>query len=239
MKTALSTQHYLPEPLIPASAYPSYALIFANGDVNDGEMVRRALAEAGGDALLIAADGGARVARYLGFTVHAVIGDMDSITAADLQRLERSGAQVLRSPAEKDETDLELALLYAAEQGAEHIRVIGAMGDRLDQTISNLYLLALPVLAGRDARVVAGRQEAFLLPSGGGVIEGAPGDTVSLLPLNGTAHRVRTEGLYYPLEDEDLVFGPARGVSNVMTGARAKVTSDGGVLLVLHTLGRA
>jgi thiamine pyrophosphokinase len=224
---------------IPSPAHPTYALIFANGDVNDGEMVRRALAEAGPDALLIAADGGARVARYLGFTVHAVIGDMDSITALDLQRLERAGAVVLRSPAEKDETDLELTLLYAAEQGVAHIRVLGAMGDRLDQTISNLYLLALPPLAGRDARVVAGRQEAFLLPAGGGEIEGAPGDTVSLLPLNGTAHGVTTDGLYYPLNDEDLVFGPARGVSNIMTGDRARVTTDGGVLLVLHTLGRA
>ncbi|HYO88965.1 MAG TPA: thiamine diphosphokinase, partial [Candidatus Limnocylindrales bacterium] len=168
----------------------------------------------------------------------AVIGDMDSITAADLQRLERAGAQVLRSPVEKDETDLELALLYAAGQGVEHLRVFGAMGDRLDQTISNLYLLALPALAGRDARIVAGRQEAFLLPAHG-VIEGAPGDTVSLLPLNGTVHGVTTEGLHYPLRDEDLVFGPARGVSNVMTGTRARVTTGGGVLLVLHTLGRA
>lgn len=202
-------------------------------------MVRRTLTEAGADALLIAADGGARVARYLGFTVHVVIGDMDSITALDLQHLERLGVAVQRSPAEKDETDLELALLYAARRDVKHIRVLGAMGDRLDQTISNLYLLALPALAGRDARVVAGRQEAFLLPAGGGVIQGAAGDTVSLLPLNGMARGVTTSGLYYPLKDEDLVFGPARGVSNVMTGSEAIVSLDGGVLLVLHTLGRA
>lgn len=202
-------------------------------------MVRRALAEAGSDALLIAADGGARVARYFGLTVHAVIGDMDSIMAVDLAQLERAGAQVLRFPAEKDETDLELALIYAAEHDVQTIRIIGAVGDRLDQTFSNLYLLELPQLAGRDVRVVAGRQEAGLLPPGGGDILGAPGDTVSLLPLNGTAHGVYTEGLQYPLHDEDLVFGPARGVSNVMTGDKARVTLRSGTLLVIHTMGRA
>ncbi len=37
-----------------------HALIFANGDVNDGPMVRRALAAAS-EPLVLAADGGARV----------------------------------------------------------------------------------------------------------------------------------------------------------------------------------
>ena len=230
----------LQEPTIPlAPIHPTHALIFANGDVNDGELVRRALAGAGDGALLVAADGGARVARHFGLDVHTVIGDMDSISAEDLAQLEQAGAQVLRYPAEKDETDLELALIFAAEQGAAHIRVIGAVGDRLDQTLGNLYLLALPALAGKDVRIVAGRQEAWLLPPGGGEISGAPGDTVSLLPVNGTAHGVRTEGLHYPLRGEDLIFGPARGVSNVMTGTTARVTIAGGLLLVIHTLGRA
>lgn len=190
------------------------------------------------ETLLIAADGGARVAFALGLSVRVVIGDLDSITADELALLEGAGARVLRYPAEKDETDLELALLYAAGQGATRIRILGAMGDRLDQTISNLYLLALPALAGRDVRIVAGRQEAYLLPAGG-VIMGAPGDTISLLPLNGPAHGVRTEGLEYPLRGEDLIFGPARGVSNLMNGTTARVTVESGLLLVVHTLGRA
>jgi len=201
--------------------------------------VRRALAAVDGETLLIAADGGARLARHFGLGVHAVIGDMDSIAADDLTQLELAGAQVRRYPAEKDETDLELALIFAAEQGVASIRVIGALGDRLDQTLGNLYLLALPALAGKDVRIVAGRQEAWLLPPGGGKIDGAPGDTVSLLPVNGPAQDVRTEGLQYPLRGEELVFGPARGVSNVMTGTTARVTVGAGRLLVIHTLGRA
>lgn len=214
------------------------ALIFANGAIEDGEMVRRALTD-GDDALIIAADGGARVAAHYGRRVDAVIGDMDSLTADELAALRAQHATILRYPAEKDETDLELALMWAVEQGADWLRVIGATGGRLDQMLSNIYLLALPILDGRDVKLVAGAQATWLARAGRIEIDGAVGDTISLIPLNGTVHGVTTEALYYPLKDEDLYFGPARGVSNVMTTIRAAVTVRAGVLLVVHTIGRA
>jgi thiamine pyrophosphokinase len=214
------------------------ALIFANGDIDDGAMVERALAHAP-DALIVAADGGARVAAHYGLTPGAVIGDMDSLSADELAALAASGTQMLRYPAEKDETDLELALLWAVERGADWLRVIGATGGRLDQILSNIYLMALPALAGRDAQLVAGKQAAWLAHAGTTEIFGAPGDTISLIPLSGIVRGVRTDALYYPLRDEDLFFGPARGVSNVMTGEHAAVSLREGVLLVVHTIGRA
>ncbi|NWG18344.1 MAG: thiamine diphosphokinase [Chloroflexi bacterium] len=213
-------------------------LILANGDVNDGPLVRQALAAAP-DAWVIAADGGARLARFWGLPVHTLIGDMDSLPAAEVTALAESGTEVQRYPEEKNETDLELAFIRAAGQGAVWIRVLGAVGDRLDQTLSNVYLLALPALVGRDVRLLAGKQEIWLLHPGESVIQGAAGDTVSLIPLNGDVSGVRTENLYYALRDETLVFGPARGISNVMQAGTARVWIREGILLVVHTLGRA
>ncbi|CAG0971171.1 thiamine pyrophosphokinase [Anaerolineae bacterium] len=213
------------------------ALIFANGDVNDGPMVQRAIA-GWQDTLRIAADGGARTAAALDVPVTIVIGDMDSLSSDELADLEPR-AEILRYPPEKNETDLELALLYAVAHGATWIRIVGAVGDRLDQTLSNVYLMALPALAKVSVRMVAGKQETWLMGAGQHTIEGQAGDTLSLIPLNGTVRGVQTDGLYYPLRDEDLIFGPARGVSNVMNGAKAGVTVREGVLLVVHTLGRA
>ena len=217
---------------------PLKTLIFANGDANDGPMVRRAL-DAAPDAWVIAADGGARQAAYYGRAVHTLIGDMDSLTPAEVETLAANGADVQRHPEEKDETDLELALLWAAGQGATWIRVIAAIGDRLDQTLSNVYLLALPGLRGLDVRLVAGTQEAWLLYPGEMVISGSAGDTLSLLPISGAARGIRTENLYYPLRDETLTFGPARGLSNVLTGDMARVWLEDGVLLAVHTIGKA
>lgn len=214
------------------------ALIFANGDALDGPMVRKWL-ERGAGATIIAADGGAHVATQYGLRPHLVIGDMDSVTAELLADLEANGVKIARFPAAKDETDLELALIAAAEADHNPIIVFGGVGNRLDQTLANVYLLALPGLEGRTVRMAAGREEVALLRPGEHVIHGKPDDTISLLPIGGAADGVRTEGLAYPLRGETLKFGPARGVSNVMLGAEARVWLGKGFLLLIHTDGRA
>jgi thiamine pyrophosphokinase len=50
---------------------------------------------------------------------------------------------------------------------------------------------------------------------------------------------VRTTGLAYPLHNETLKFGPARGVSNVMDGHSAEISLETGWLLLIHTEGKA
>lgn len=214
------------------------ALVFANGDSGDGPMVRRVLAEFAG-AWVIAADGGARQALHFGLSIHTLIGDIDSLDEQEFAALSRSVKDIRRYPAEKNETDLELALLLAASDGAAQIRIISAIGDRLDQTLANVYLLALPELKRLDVRIVAGGQECWLAYPGEQVIQGAAGDTVSLIPVGGSASGIRTENLYYSLNHEVLSLGPARGVSNVMQGASARVWIKKGNLLVVHTIGHA
>jgi thiamine pyrophosphokinase len=202
-------------------------------------MVQRALEQALiASALMIAADGGARAALHFGVLPQVVIGDMDSLEESELDVLEENGATILRYSPHKNETDLELALLYAVNDGATTIRIIGAVGDRLDHTLSNITLLALPALGSCDVRLVSGEQDTWLMPPGTCTIDGAAGDTVSLLPLNGDVDSIRTDGLQYALRDETLHFGPARGVSNVMTGSRATITTADGILLIVHTVGQ-
>jgi thiamine pyrophosphokinase len=214
------------------------ALVFANGDLNDGPAVQTALRVAP-ESLIVAADGGARLALACGLAPQVVVGDLDSLTPDEVGDLRERGAEIVRYPAEKDETDLELALMIAARRGAAWIRVIGTIGGRVDQTLANISLLTLPDLAGRDTRLVAGPQTLWLIGPGEHPLGGAPGDTISLLPLAGDARDVRTDGLEYPLRGETLRFGPARGVSNVMLGASARVALSAGLLIVVHTPGRA
>lgn len=219
-----------------------HALIFANGELNDGAMVQRALKFALASqrsALIVAADGGARHALALDLQPRVVIGDMDSSTEDELSTYAAAGAEILRYPAEKNETDLELALMLVAERGAKWIRIIGAVGDRLDQTMANVYLMALPQLVLTDTRMVAGKQEIRLMPAGDHTLIGVPGDTISLLPVSGDVRGITTDGLYYPLHHDTLVFGPARGVSNVLSETRARVRVESGTLMCVHTIGRA
>lgn len=222
-------------------------VIFANGDIQDEPLVKQLIPvfHAGAsNVFVIAADGGLRAALRYGLKPALIIGDMDSVTPEELSPFEAdSDVTIVKRPAEKDETDLELALLWVAQHidagEVESITIIGGLGGRVDQTLANLYLLALPQLRGYDIRLIDGGQEIKLLRPGTHTIEGAQGNTISLIPLGGAVAGIHTDGLYYPLRGETLNFGPARGVSNVMTQDTATISLTDGALLLTHTLGRA
>jgi thiamine pyrophosphokinase len=208
------------------------AVIFANGEFRD-DWGAQGFFRAGD--LVIGADGGTRNALSIGVTPDVVIGDLDSLSSDELAAVRQTGSRVVRFSPRKDETDLELALLHAAAQGPSEIIVLAAIGGRLDQTIANLMLLALPELRHLDVQIVDGRQRALIIPCGtaGRTVSGRPGDTVSLIPLGGDVCGVMTRGLEWALKDETLVFSRARGVSNVLAGCSACIHVREGVLLCI------
>jgi thiamine pyrophosphokinase len=67
------------------------------------------------------------------------------------------------------------------------------------------------------------------------VLGGRVGDLVSLFPFGDDALGVATDGLAYPLRDEPLRFGPARGLSNVRSSPEARVSLRAGRLLIVET----
>lgn len=209
------------------------AVIFANGVFTDRRQARDLLRA---DDTIIAVDGGTRHAWESGVDPDLVIGDLDSLSREERERLRASGAEVSSYSPEKDRTDLELALLQAASEGMQEIVILAAIGGRLDQTIANLLLLTLPDLRDCQVSIVHDGQVVFVIRDEG-LIEGHPGDTVSLIPLGGDAVGVTSQGLEWSLEDDTLHFGPARGVSNVLEEEQASVRVRQGLLLcvVTHT----
>lgn len=208
-------------------------VIFANGIIDNPAEAARWVRP--GDCV-VAADGGTRHALAAGLTPDHVIGDLDSLSPEQRARLEAAGTTLHAHPPAKDETDLELALMWAAAQpDVEAIVILGALGGRPDQMLANLLLLALPALAGRET-VIADDAWTIRCLRGGetATFHGQPGDTLSLLPLGGDATGVTTGGLAYPLRDETLHFGLTRGVSNVFDGETATVSLRTSLLWCLH-----
>lgn len=206
-------------------------IIAASTDADTGSLPRLAQSA----DLIIAADGGAARALAAGVRPHVVVGDMDSLAPDVLHSLRQAGVEIVTVPSRKDETDLELALVEAVRRGADDITIAGALGGRLDHTLGNVYLLAMPQLRGRRVRLVDGRVEAFVIWEQAN-IRGQRGDTVSLIPLTPEVRGIETEGLEYPLRRESLFMGPGRGISNVMLGPVARVSTADGILLavVIH-----
>ncbi len=206
-------------------------LIFANGDIDEVEWIRPYLESA---TAIIAADGGTRHLLALGSPPDIVIGDFDSLSATVKYWLESKNTQFIFHPADKDETDLELALEYAAAHYDQDIWLFGALGGRLDQTLANILLLAHPCLKDKTVQIVNQYERAWLTTVET-EIQGAVADIVSLIPLGGPVHIDSTTGLKWSLQDEQLFFGPARGVSNVMTATTARIHVRSGRLLCIHS----
>jgi thiamine pyrophosphokinase len=213
----------------PEEGFLLRVVIFANGILSEPQST---LAQIRPDDMIIAADGGALHSLALGIRPDIVIGDFDSLDPADLAQLENSGTKLIRHPARKDYTDLELALAHAQQLGASQILIFGALGNRWDQTLANLLLPAAEDFSKLDIRLVDGPQEIFLVRSGQmTIIRGNPGDTLSLIPLYGDAIGIITKGLEYVLDDGTLRFGSTRGISNVLLENTAGISCKKGMLV--------
>jgi thiamine pyrophosphokinase len=188
------------------------------------------------EADVIAADSGLRVAESLGLRVHHLVGDFDSLDAAAVDAAAASGTTVDRHPAEKDATDLELAVDAAIARGARRIVVVDGGGDRLDHLLGNLLLLASPAFDGVQIEAFSGTAR-ILLARGGDppvTIGGALGSFVTLLPVGGPALGITTRGLRYRLSGEELLPGTTRGISNELAAHTGSVQLESGVLLVVQ-----
>ncbi len=208
----------------------SRALIFVNSPLENPGAARAFVQP---EDVILAADGGARIALSLGLIPKAILGDLDSLSEAETKVFEDMGVHILRYPVAKDETDLELTLNYALGAGYSPIIIMGGHAGRLDQSIANLALLSAPAAIQAGTGFDDGVTEARFIAESG-VIHGQPGDLVSLIPWGVAAEDVLTDGLAYPLNRETLHPSRARGVSNRMLGEAASVRLKRGLLLCVH-----
>lgn len=174
--------------------------------------------------IVIAVDGGGAICLEGGVTPDAMVGDLDSARSETVDELLARGVPIYRYPAEKDATDLELAIGEARRQGAGEIVVTAATGGRLDHTLGTLAALAAaadlrPEIAEPDLSgwllSRSGRQELAL---------NGLGATVSLIPWGGIA-LVSARGVRWPLNRADLSPEATLGVSNIVSSAQGATFS--------------
>ena len=207
----------------------TFAVVLAGGDVPKA----RVLEGIGDAAQVVAADGGVKIARTLGLPVNVVIGDLDSSSEGDLAWARAEGAEIEQHPTDKDKTDLELALGYADETGADRIIVVGIEGGRLDHEFGNWAAIS----ARRNARIEAhgDRGVVTVLHADGHAdleMSGSPGELISVVARLGVASGVTTTGLRWELDDATLSPCQTRGISNEFELETASVRLEAGTLMV-------
>ena len=185
--------------------------------------------------LVLAADSGAEHACAAGRSVDVLVGDLDSIAGETLAAALAGGAVVEAHPADKDATDLELALDAALRRGADEITVIGGGGGRLDHLLGNAAVISSPALRAASVRWVLEQETAYVIHAGRGrtTIPAADRSSFSVVPMGGNATGVAVSGAKWNLSDAVLNAGSSLGVSNRVRGAEITVEVGGGALLVI------
>lgn len=200
------------------------AALILNGDT----FTRKKIAE----DYIVCADNGYRMCKELGIVPDVIVGDMDSIE----EKLENipDTVEKLRFPSKKDETDGELAMNILISRGYNRVNVYGADGGRLDHIIGNISLVYAAAQMGCRAVLKTNLCDMYLV---NGYFEHSAqiGDKISIVPYNGDAHIIKTEGLEYPVEDRVLKAGTTLGISNVAIAENVVVSVGSGYALVFRT----
>lgn len=191
------------------------------GAMEPGEIVLPA------GALVIAADGGLVHLERRGAAPDLIVGDFDSLGRVP------AGANVLRHPVEKDDTDMLLAIREGLARGCGRFLLYGGLGGRPDHAYANLQALVFLARRGGQGWLLGDGCAATAIRNGR--LDFPPGrrGTVSVFCPDGEAKGVDLTGLLYPLRDAVLTSSFPLGVSNRFTGEAASVSVREGTLLVM------
>lgn len=192
---------------------------------------------------VIAVDGGLTSAIRLGIYPNLLVGDFDTYGREKILEYQRnSGLPMEIHKPEKDETDTELAFRSAIKYGFRHADVIGATGGRIDHEISNIHLLLQAKRQGLLASLYDKKNRVYLLDAS--VEQGKIfhrneiyGKYISFLPLSEEVKGITLRGFKYPLTKKDISIleNPSLCVSNEMSGERAEMTFDQGILICVES----
>lgn len=187
----------------------------------------------GSEVVSIGVDRGISIFLKAGLDADYYLGDLDSIDPEDIPAIPAERLQ--KFPAEKNASDLELALELCVDLGLSQVEVYGATGTRWDHSFSNLLMLKHFYDLGLRVILVNEKNRAMVLSSH----QIIPKEEVesyrylSILPISMEGILVSEVGVKYPLDHEHLQFGQTRGISNESLGVDVEIDVIEGVALLI------
>ncbi len=183
-----------------------------------------------------AVDRGADVCRAATVAPEIFIGDADSSAASSWQWLEALQVTMLRYPADKDDSDLQLALreLTNRHPGAAAL-LTGGWGGRFDHAWSNVASLIQAMQWGMGPAALVDQAEAMFLLSGGQQLTfdfAQLPKIISLIPLTTDCEQVVSDGVHWPLSGVNLSMHAPAAISNRLAenSQRLRVGLQAGIL---------
>ena len=180
---------------------------------------------------VICADGGLEKAENLKLIPNIIIGDLDSVNKIVLKKYLDMNIELIKYPAEKNYTDMELAIEYAVEKQFKDIVLIGASGSRLDHTMANIMLIERYFKIGIKIKIIDNNNYIQIVTSNM-VINNKKDYYVSIVPITDIIVGITLVGFKYPLNDVNVKRGSTLCISNQITSDKGNIILQSGTALV-------
>ncbi len=199
------------------------------------------------DREIIAVDGGTNILYNLNLIPKKIVGDLDSIDNNVLEHYKNLGVDIIKLDKEKDHTDFEVALLgYVPnktgrfnekdikQENFENLKntdilVLGATGNRLDMTLSNLKKLHnIP-----NITFISENFETIKYINKTTTFKNLKDKTFSIIPIT-DIEKLTLKGFKYPL-NENNISNDLGLVSNIVISDEAIIEFEKGEMYIIHT----
>ncbi|MFC0229945.1 thiamine diphosphokinase [Bhargavaea ullalensis] len=190
------------------------------------------------DAVFYGADRGALRLVRSGIRPVVSVGDFDSVSELELEEIRSGSGRLLRMPAEKDETDTELALLEAVAAGPDRITLTGVTGGRLDHAQSALHAVCRLQAAHPEIRFrILDRfnELTFLLPGENRIRKRAEFPYVSFFSFGERVEGMTLRGFRYEADGGLLLPGTTLYTSNELLSEVCTISFQTGICLMIRS----
>jgi thiamine pyrophosphokinase len=163
------------------------------------------------------------------------IGDFDSTSRGELEKLKKIIVTIQKYPPEKNFTDTELALMYAIKLKPSMIIVYGGTGTRLDHEMGTVFLLERCQRLGIPAVIRNETNEVMVLGRGRTILKKREGMRyVSVIPITKSIHITLTD-FKYEITKKTIFRGQTIGISNEFCRKQAMITIHRGLAFVFQS----
>jgi thiamine pyrophosphokinase len=179
---------------------------------------------------LIGVDGGCEFALRHHLPLVQALGDFDSLSNSTLTTLQTKAIPLKRFPTQKDQSDGELAIAWALDQGYQAIDIVGFTGGRLDHY--QVMLQTLFRIKRSSIRLISSLQTIQWLGAGTHEIKADRGETYFSL-FTFTMATVSLNQCQYPLQQQTLTLNDTFTLSNEWQNQKPSILTihSGEVLL--------
>jgi thiamine pyrophosphokinase len=163
-------------------------------------------------------------------------GDFDSISNDERKEVESSGCQLNVYPAEKDETDLELAINWSLEQDQDEIYILGCTGGRLDHELINIQMLTKGLKRKKEL-IILDKQNKMIMRENGNYTISLEEEYkyVSFIPHTKIVENLSLKGFKYSLKDTNVSWGQTLCISNELVEKKGTYSFSNGILIVVKS----